>query len=122
MANVAHNQTRGRTPQDHLPKQTTRDNTESLFSFYDDDGTEHVATCLLSEVITPGVLRRNRTDEFSLYCELVEALYDGNPEAMAAIDSSWETLKRVVNDLQDAMKAAGSKVGATLGESTGSST
>lgn len=122
MANVAHNQTRGRAPQDHLPKKTTRDDTESLFTFYDDEGVEHVATSLLSEVITPGVLRRNRADEFSLYCELVEALFDGNPDAMAAMDASWDTMKRVIEDLQQSMRTAASKVGATLGESTGSST
>lgn len=111
-----------RAPQDRLPKKTERSDVESLFEFTDDAGVVHTAGRLLSEVITPGVLRRNRADEFALYCELVEALFDGDEQAMAAIDGSWDVLKRVVEALQDEMKQAASRVGASLGESSDSST
>lgn len=126
MANIAGTGTSqprpGRAPQDRLPKRTDTDDSEQLFTFTDDAGVEHTATRLLSEVITFGVLRRNRADEFGLYCELVEELFKGNDDAMAAIDSSWGILRRVVESLQEEMKQAAGRVGASLGESSGSST
>lgn len=131
MANVAGTSNQGsvvarprKQPQDRKPKAVaaTVDGPETAFAFTDANGVTYTSTRLLSEVMTPGVLRRNRSDEFALYCELIEALFAGASDALAAIDGSWEVMSAAVKALQGHMESAASTVGASLGESSGSST
>lgn len=76
------------------------------FEFTSDDGTVYRSTRPLLVVVTPGLLRRYRSNEMEFAFQVVEQLFSDQPDAMAAIDGSWTCLGRVANSLQPHIEAA----------------
>lgn len=76
------------------------------FEFEADDGTRYTAARPLLEVVTPGLLRRYRRDEMEFAFQVIELLFSDQPDAIAAIDSSWSCLGRVANELQPQIERA----------------
>lgn len=113
-----------RQPQDRRPKATvepltSRIDDDDRFSFVDRDGVKHTSARTVTDTLTPGMIRRNRADELSLVYAIVEALFADNDAAMAVLDNDWGVFAQVSEDLGAHMQEM---IGASLGESQGSST
>lgn len=68
-----------------------------LFSFTADDGTRFTSRRpLSSNIVTPGLVRTSRQDEMGFVWTVIEHLFEDQPDARAAVDSSWACLRRVV--------------------------
>lgn len=87
------------------------DGDPGLFTFTAPDGTEHTATRPVSEVVTPGLLRRNRNDEMGFAFTVLESLLD--EEGIAAVDGSWAALRAFSEQLRPHIEEA---MRLTLGE------
>lgn len=100
-------------PQDHKSK-ATAESTKDAFEFAH-DGVTYESVKGVSEVITPGFIRRNRRrDEMDFYFTMLEHLFDGAPEALDALDSmQWSDLKTVTEALEAHMQLS---LGASLGK------
>lgn len=70
------------------------------FSFAAADGRVFTSTKDVADVVTPGLLRQFRNDEIEFAFRALELLFDDNPEAMSAIDSSWANLGTVTRALR----------------------
>ena len=86
---------------------------EDRFSF-SHGGKTHTARPYL-EVLTPKWLRANRRrDEVDFAFTLLEALFEGDKAAMAALDSmDWTAFNATANDVMADMQ---DRVGVSLGE------
>ena len=107
-------------PRDHLPKKAEQeDERDTPLTFTDKDGNEWTSNITLAEGVTPGVMRKNRNNELMMFMELLENLFDDQPDAMAALDATWDTMNAAIDAVRDRMEAA---TGVSLGESSSSPT
>jgi hypothetical protein len=107
-------------PQDRRPKATdegTREMPDDVFKWTDADGTEWVSDVPIREVVTPGLVRRNRHNDMTLVMEALELLFAKQPEFFDVIDVSWEQ----TNAAGDAFLTAVQDMGTSMGESGRSS-
>lgn len=101
-------------PMDHL-KKGELNSEDRTFSF--EHKGEKFTSPPLHEVLSPKWFRHNRkVDGLDAAFTMLEAIFSGDDEAMAAVDDmSWAEVNSLFESLNEAM-------GATMGESSGSST
>lgn len=74
--------------------------TEERMSFTAEDGTVFTANHPIRRVLTPGLIRRYRSDQMEMFWRLIEGLFSDQPDAMDAIDNSWEVMGSLNNMLE----------------------
>ncbi len=81
---------------------------------FEHDG-ETFESCSISEVLTPGFVRKNRyRSEEDLSFLLIETLFEGQPDALEAFDSlGWARFNEVSRELAAVTSAV---MGVSLGE------
>lgn len=101
-----------KTPQDHKSK--AGEPVEGAFTF-DHEGVTFTSTRPVSEVLSPGFIRRHRRlPEIDLYFTMIEELFAGNKAAVGVIDGmDWASLGALTKRLEQHMQAT---IGASLGE------
>ena len=109
-----------KVPQDRRQKQgeaATPEVPDTHFSWTDPDGKVWASTMPVKDVITPGLVRRNRNNDMSFTMEVLEGLFEDQPEFFDTVDDSWDAMNAVSNALQETFTT----MGTTMGESRGSS-
>lgn len=106
-------------PQDRRPKavEGPKEIPEDRFEWTDTSGRTWVSDVPIRDVVTPGLIRRNRINDLTLIMEAMELLFAKQPEFLDVIDSSWDDMNTVgaafLEKVQD--------MGTSMGESSRSS-
>lgn len=103
-----------KAPQDHKSKADAESEVEGDFTF-EHEGVTFTSSQNLSDVITPGFIRRHRRlPEVDLYFTMIEELFSGNKAAIGVIDGmKWDEVGKLTERLQKHMQTT---LGASLGE------
>lgn len=104
-------------PQDRKPKDEPREIPDDRFEWTDPDGTTWTSDKPIRDVVTPGLIRRNRSNDMTFIMEAMEGLFAGQPEFLDVIDADWDTM----NACGEAFLTQVQNMGASMGESGRSS-
>ena len=109
-----------RQPQDRQPKHdgSRREIPDAHFEWTDPSGKEWVSDKPIRDVVTPGLVRRNRANDMTFIMESMERLFADQPEFLDVIDADWYTMNACGEAFMDQVQ----DMGASMGESGGSST
>lgn len=102
-----------KAPQDHRAKGegATSEVPDTHFAWTDPTGTTWVSTKAVRDVITPGLVRRNRSSDMSFTMEALELMFDDQPGFFAIVDESWDAMSSASEALAETFQRMGTSVG-----------